>query len=263
MDKLNGKVALVTGASRGIGRGVALSLAAEGADVVVNYYQHAQEAADVVRAIEGMGRRALHWQADVSDRAGVEQMVRGTVSDLGSLDIVVANAGFSIREPVIEADWTHVERVLAVNQHGVFHTCQLSARQMVRQSEAGRAGGKIVIISSVLAEIPAAGSAAYNMAKAAINHLGRTLAAELAPWRINVNVVNPGLIDTPGERRYATEQELQTRARQIPWRRLGTAEDVGRVAAFLASDDADYVTGATLRVDGGLLLGLRLPEGPE
>jgi glucose 1-dehydrogenase len=261
MNKLTGKVALVTGASQGIGRGVALHLAADGADVVVNYYRHGEEAAQVVEAINKLGRRAISWQADVADRQDVGAMVAGAVSRLGSLDLVVANAGFSIREPVIEADWTHVKRVLEVNQFGVFHTCQLAARQMVRQVEAGRPGGKIVIISSVLEEIPAPGSGAYNMAKAAINHLGRTLAAELAPWHINVNLVNPGLIDTPGERKYATEEELQARAGHIPWRRLGTPEDIASVVAFLVSNDADYVTGATLRVDGGLLLGLRLP-GP-
>jgi glucose 1-dehydrogenase len=263
MERLAGKVALVTGASRGIGRGVALCLASEGADVTVNYYRHSEEAAEVVRAIKAMGRRGFAWQADVADRGSVQAMIEGTVTGLGSLDVVVANAGFSIREPVLEAEWAHVERVLEVNQFGVFHTCQLAARQMVRQVEAGRPGGKIIIISSVLEEIPAAGSGAYNMAKAAVNHLGRTMAAELAPWHINVNLVNPGLIDTPGERHYATEEELQARARQIPWARLGTAEDIGRAVLFLASDDADYITGATLRVDGGLLLGLRLPEPEE
>jgi glucose 1-dehydrogenase len=263
MEKLAGRVALVTGASRGIGRGVALCLAAEGADVIVNYYRHEAEAAEVVHAIEATGRRAVAWQADVADRDGVKAMVVGAVAELGSLDILVANAGFSIREPVLEAEWAHVRRVLEVNQFGVFHTCQLAARQMVRQTEAGRRGGKIIIISSVLEEIPAPGSGAYNMSKAAINHLGRTMAAELAPWRINVNLVNPGLIDTPGERHYATEAELQLRARQIPWRRLGTPEDIGKTVVFLASEDADYVTGATVRIDGGLMLGLRLPEPGE
>jgi glucose 1-dehydrogenase len=246
---------------------VALRLAAEGADVVVNYFRHREEASQVVEAVEAMGRRAVVWQADVADRAAVASMVAGAVSQLGSLDIVVANAGFSIREPVLEADWDHVRRVLEVNQFGVFHTCQFAARQMVSQVAAGRPGGKIIIISSVLEEIPATGSSAYNMAKAAVNHLGRTLAAELAPWHINVNLVNPGLIDTPGERHYATEEELRVRARQIPWQRLGTPEDIGALVAFLASDDADYITGATVnitgatvRVDGGLLLGLGLPE---
>lgn len=260
---LTGKVALVTGASRGIGRGIALCLAAEGADVVVNYRSHAGEAEAVVEAVTALGRRAWACQADVSHREAVAEMVSQTVARFGHLDIAVANAAMSIREPVIEAEWDHVERVLQVSQFGVFHTCQLAAQQMMRQVDAGRPGGKIVIISSILEELPAAGSGAYNMAKAAINHLGRTMAAELARYRINVNMVNPGWIDTPGERRYASEEELAAAGARIPWGRLGTPEDIGRVVAFLASDDAGYVTGATLRVDGGMLLGLALPDAEE
>jgi glucose 1-dehydrogenase len=261
--RLEEKVALVTGASRGIGRGIARCLAAEGADVVVNYRSHAAEAEAVVDAVTALGQRAWACQADVSHRQAVAEMISQTVARFGHLDIAVANAAMSIREPVIEADWDHVERVLQVSQFGVFHTCQLAARQMVRQVDAGRPGGKIVIISSILEELPAPGSGAYNMAKAAINHLGRTMAAELACHRINVNMVNPGWIDTPGERRYASQEELAAAGARIPWGRLGTPEDVGQVVAFLVSDEADYVTGATLRVDGGMLLGLALPEAEE
>ena len=257
--RLEGKIALVTGASRGIGRGIALCLADEGADVVINYCSHPDEAEEVAAAVARMGRGSLLWQADVADRDAVTAMVVGSVAHFGRLDVVVANAATSIREPVIEASWENVQQVIQVSQFGVFHTCQLGARQMVQQKK----GGKIIIISSVLEEIPAACSGAYNMAKAAINHLGRTMAAELAPHHINVNMVNPGWIDTPGERRFATEEQLQEGGKRIPWGRLGTAEDVGRTVAFLASDDADYVTGATLRVDGGMLLGLSLPESQD
>ncbi len=263
MSSLSGKVALVTGASRGIGRGIALSLAARGADVVVNYRSHPGEARQVVDEVEGMGCRALTWQADVAERDAVAAMIAGSVEAFGRLDIAVANAAHSIREPVVDAAWENVERVLQVSQFGVFHTCQLAAQQMVAQAEAGAGGGKIVIISSILEEMPAPGSAAYNMAKAAINHLGRTMAAELAPYRINVNMVNPGWIDTPGERQFATEEQLSQGGKRLPWGRLGTPEDIGRAVAFLASDDADYITGATLRVDGGFLLGLTLPPAPE
>ncbi len=253
---LEGKIALVTGASRGIGRGIALCLAAERADVVINYRSHAAEAQEVAQAIQKIGRTSLLWPADVADRDAVSAMIEGAVAHYGQLDIAVANAAISIREPVVEASWENVQQVIQVSQFGVFHTCQLAARQMVQQGM----GGKIVIISSVLEEIPAPGSGAYNMSKAAINHLGRTMAAELARHHINVNMVNPGWIDTPGERRFATEEDLQKGGRRIPWGRLGTAEDVGQAVAFLASDAADYVTGATLRVDGGMLLGLGLPE---
>jgi glucose 1-dehydrogenase len=258
MQQLSGKVALVTGASRGIGRGIALELARGGGDVAVNYRTHPEEAQGTAEAIEALGRRALTWQADVGDRDAVREMIDATVAHFGHLDIAVANAAFSIREPVIEAKWEHVLRTIEVSQFGVFHTCQMAAQQMVAQHQEGPTGGKIVIISSVMEEICFPESAAYQMAKGAINCLGRTMASELAPYHINVNVVNPGWIDTPGERRFYTEEELQERGTYIPWGRLGTPEDIARTVAFLASDAAEYVTGATLRVDGGFILGLRL-----
>jgi glucose 1-dehydrogenase len=259
MKRLEGQVALVTGASRGIGRGIALCLAAEGADVVVNYYSQPEKAQEVVDAISDLGCRALAWQADVAQREAVGQMIDATVEAFGRLDICIANAAYTHREPILDVEWESVQRVSEVSQFGVFHTCQFSARQMV----ALRRGGKIIIISSILEEMPAPGSAAYNMAKAAINHLGRTMAVELAPHHINVNMVNPGWIDTPGERRFASEEELRQGSKSIPWGRLGTPEDIGKVVAFLASKDADYITGSTLRVDGGLLLGLTLPPAPQ
>lgn len=261
MGRFDGKVALVTGASRGIGRGIALELAAEGADILVNYRSHPEEAQAVADAIVGMGRRALIWQADVADRTAVEQMFAGTVAHLGAIDIAIANAAVSIRELVIDVQWEHVKRTIEVSQFGVFHTCQLAAQQMVKQGiRSGRSAGKIVVISSIHEEIPVATSAAYNMAKAAINHLVRTLANELTIHHINVNVINPGWIDTPGERAFATEEQIQAGAKRMPWRRLGTPEDIAKATAFLASDDADYITGTTLRVDGGYVLGLSLPE---
>ncbi len=248
--KLAGKVALVTGSSRGIGRGIAQCLAADGADIVVNYRSHPDEAQETAAAIEALGRRALVWQADVADRDAVERMFDAAVEHFGALDIAVANAALSIRQPVVEARWQDVLRTIEVSQFGVFHTCQKAAQVMVRQ---GR-GGKIVIISSVHAELPVPTSAAYNMAKAAINHLGRTLAAELTGDHINVNVINPGWIDTPGERAFYSEQQIREGGKRLPWGRLGTIEDIGKAVAFLAGDDADYITGSTLRIDGGLTL---------
>jgi glucose 1-dehydrogenase len=256
--RLEGKIALVTGAARGIGRGIALCLAEEGADLVANDLPGADGpgARDTVQAIAALGRRALAYDADISDREQVGRLFAAGVEHFGQIDIAVANAAFSIREPVVEAQWEHVLRTLEVTQFGVFHTVQAAARQMVRQGQ----GGKIVIVASVLAEIPFANSSAYNMAKAAVVHLGRTLAGELAPHRINVNVVNPGYIDTPGERKFATEEQIQRAGRNVPWGRLGTPRDIGRAVAYLASDDADYVTGSVLAVDGGYRLGLRLPD---
>jgi glucose 1-dehydrogenase len=255
---LGGKVALITGAARGIGRGIALCLAEEGADIVVNDLPptDGSGARGTAQEVEALGRRTLAYDADVSDREQVAALFAAGVGHFGQIDIVVANAAFSIREPVVEARWEHILRTIEITQFGVFHTCQAAAQQMLRQ---GR-GGKIVIIGSILADIPFTNSSAYNMAKAAINHLGRTLAAELAAHRINVNVVNPGYIDTPGERKFATEEQLQRAARNIPWGRLGTPRDIGRAVAYLASDDADYVTGSVLQVDGGYKLGMRLPD---
>jgi glucose 1-dehydrogenase len=262
MERFAGKVALITGASLGIGRGIALCLAREGADVVVNYRIHHAEAEVVAGEIEALGRQALVWQADVADRDAVTRMVIGAVDHFGKLDVAVANAAMSIREPVVEAKWEHVQNTLNVTQFGVFHTCQLAAQQMVKQPLNGRSRGKIVIISSIHEEIAFPTSAAYNMAKAAINHLARTMAAELASARININVVNPGWIDTPGERKFYSEAELAEAGKRIPWGRIGAPEDIGKAVAYLASDDADYVTGSVLRVDGGFVLGLTLPESP-
>ena len=204
-----------------------------------------------------MGRQALAYQADVGERGQVERMFAAAVERFGRLDIVVANAAYSVRQPVIEAAWEGVQRTLNVSQMGAFHTCQLGAQQMVKQGQ----GGKIVIISSIHSEQPFANSAAYNMAKAAINHLGMTMANELTQYQINVNVINPGWIDTPGERTYATEEEIKEGAKVMPWKRLGTEREIGRSVVFLCSPDADYVTGSILRVDGGFMVSMTLPAG--
>jgi glucose 1-dehydrogenase len=258
--RLEDKVALVTGAARGIGRGIALCLAEEGAHVVVNDLPPgdrpgAADAAGTAAEIAAMGRRSLAHYADVSDREAVAGLF-AAATQFGQIDIVVANAALSIRQPIIEASWEGVLRTIEVTQFGVYHTCQAAAQHM-----AARGGpGKIIIIGSILADIPMPTSAAYNMAKAAVNHLGRTLAAELTQYQVNVNVINPGYIDTPGERAFASEEQIQRTAMQLPWGRLGTPHDIGRAAAFLASDDADYVTGTILQVDGGYKLAMRLGD---
>ena len=159
MLRHEGKVALITGASRGIGRGIALCLAEEGADIVVNYRTHPEEAEEVVRAVSAMGRKALAWGADVSDRRAVREMVTVAVDHFGRIDIAVANAAFSKRQLVLDADWESVKRTIEVSQFGVFHTCQFAAQQMVAQEQRGRSKGKIVIISSVHAELPVPASA--------------------------------------------------------------------------------------------------------
>jgi glucose 1-dehydrogenase len=259
MRRFENKTVLITGAGRGIGRGIALCLATEGADIVVNDRTLSDEAQSVAGEITALGRQVLLWPADVADRSALEGMFAATVERFGRLDVVVANAAFSVRQPLLEADWETVRRTIDVTQLGVFHTCQLAAQQMVKQPLLGRSRGKIVVISSVHEEMAFALSSAYNMAKAAVSHLARTMAIELAPQRVNVNVVNPGWIDTLGERKYFSEEQLREGGKRIPWGRIGIPEDIGKAVAYLASDDADYVTGSVLRVDGGLMVGLSVP----
>ncbi len=257
--KLDGKIAVVTGAARGLGRGIAVCLAEEGAHVVANDLPpgppNVADVRETVAEIEALGQSALAHYGDISNREAVAGFFTAALDRFGQVDIVVANAAYSVREQVVEAHWEDVQRTIEITQFGVFHTCQAAAQHMVKRG----GPGKIIIIGSILAEIPFLSSAAYNMAKAAVNHLGRTLAAELTGYRINVNVINPGYMDTPGERKFATEEQISRAAAQIPWGRLGTPRDIGRAAVFLASDDADYITGSALQIDGGYKLGMKLP----
>ena len=250
MIDLTDSVALITGASRGIGRACAVEMARAGADIVVNYRSHPDDAAEAVGEIEALGRRAIPFQADVSDRAAVDAMVEATFEHFGRIDILVANAYASTREPFLEITGEGYAHTLNVSLHGAFHAAQAVSRKLVSQG----GGGAICFISSVHAFTPVAGSLAYNTAKAGMNHMAATIAAELASHKIRVNVIEPGWIDTPGERVYATEDELVEAGKKLPWGRLGRPEEVGRTAAFLCSPAAEYITGVVLRVDGGYWL---------
>ena len=252
MGKLSGKVAVVSGASRGIGKGCALAFAEDGADVVVNYNTHPDDAADTVRQIESLGRRAVACQADVSDRAQVDRLFALALDRLGRVDVVVANAYRSIREPFLDVTLDGLQQTLAVTLFGTFHVCQAGARIMA----ARKIEGSIIIIGSIHGEHGFANSTSYNVAKFGLQGLALTMANELAALHIRVNVINPGWIDTPGERKYATEEEIQSGAAELPWRRLGQPRELGRVAAFLASDDASYVSGAILRADAAHIAAL-------
>lgn len=245
------RVAIVTGAGRGIGRAIAVRLAREGASVVCNDLapESAASTAAEITALGG-GRRGVAIAADVADRAAMERLFDAAWREFGRLDVAVANAALSIRKPTVELEPDEVRRVIDVTQHGTFHTCQLAARRMLAQ---GR-GGRIVVIGSIHAQRPFANAAPYNMAKAAIAHLAATMAVELAAARIAVNVIDPGWIDTPGERAFFTEAQIRDDGARLPWGRIGTPDDIAAAAAFLASAEADYVTGTVLRVDGGLAL---------
>ena len=252
MGRLLGKVAVVSGASRGIGRACAIAFAEDGADVLVNYLSHAEDAADTVHQVEALGQRAIAYQADVADRAQVDGMFDAALDRFGSVDIVVANAYRSIRQPFLEVTLDGLEKTLAVTLGGTFHVCQAGARIMAQRQVAG----SIVIIGSIHGEHGFANSTSYNIAKFGITGLALTMANELAAYRIRVNVINPGWIDTPGERQYATEAELHEEARRLPWKRLGQPREIGRVAAFLASDDASFVSGTIMRADGAQIAAL-------
>ena len=247
MIDLHGKVAIITGASRGIGRGCAVEMARLGAQVVVNYRSHGDEAEAVAEECRHAGGEALVVQADVADHPAVDRMFAVAMERFGRIDILVNNALRTIRKPFLELSLREVEETWDVCLLAPFYCSQLAARQMVRQG----GGGKIVMISSVLAFIPFPNSLPYNTAKAGLEHMASTMAAELAPHRINVNVVEPGWTDTPGERAFLSEEELQAEGRKLPLGRLANISEMGKSVAFLCSEAADYITGATLRVDGG------------
>jgi glucose 1-dehydrogenase len=248
--KFKGRNALVTGASRGIGRACAIELAREGANVAINFRSHPEEAEEVAREVRAAGVKALLVQADVADQKAVEQMVARTASELGSVDLFVSNAAYSDRELMLDANMEGFHRTIDVSMWGPFYGVRATAQQMVKQ---GR-GGSIVVVSSPHAVIAIPTAMAYNMAKAAIDHMARTAAIELVGYRIRVNIVHPGWIDTPGERKFFSEEQLDAGGKNLPWKRLGRPEEIGKAVAYVLSDDAEYMTGATLSIEGGVSL---------
>ena len=250
MVQLEGKVALITGASRGIGRATAVEMARAGANVVINYYSHGDEAEAVADEVRSLGREAITFQADVSDRDAVEKMVAAGVDKLGHIDVLVSNAYYSKREPFLELSVEAVQRTWDVTLWGAFHSAQLAARQMAAQGN----GGAICFISSILSTVPMPTSLPYNTAKAGINQMSRTIARELAAHKIRSNVIEPGWTDTPGERQFTSEEDMKTEGAKLPWGRLATPEEIANAATFLCSSAAEYVTGSELRIDGGFCL---------
>jgi glucose 1-dehydrogenase len=248
--KLQGKTALVTGAARGIGRGCALELARAGADVSINDRERTEQAEATVAEILTLGQRAILIEGDVFQRASCEQIVARAIEALGRIDIFVSNPAFNRRADFLEYDPETFDRVIQGTLTSGFQMAQLIARHMVARG----GGGKMIFISSCHVRTPYARSVAYNAAKAGLNNLAFTIATELYPHRINVNVIEPGWIDTPGEHESFGSEAIAKAGPTLPWGRLGTPEDIGKAAVFLASDDADYITGTALAVDGGIWL---------
>ncbi len=250
------QTAIVTGASRGIGAAIAVALAEAGANVGINFRSHASEAEEVAAAVQRTGRQAQLLPGDVADYTAVEGMVQAMVRRFGRLDIAVSNAAYSDREPFYEASLDGFRRTIDVTMWGAYYLLRAAARQMIAQLAAGdgRTPGSVVIISSPHAFIPVPRSMPYNMAKAAIDQMARTAALELAPHRIRINMVHPGWIDTPGERKYASDEQIRTAGAKLPWGRLGAPEEIARGVVFLCDPRNDYMTGSSLLMDGGITL---------
>jgi glucose 1-dehydrogenase len=247
--RLQDKVALVTGASSGIGKAIATRFVAEGARVVINHRPMPQDVQAADALASQLGTAALAVAADVSRREDVERMLDVAISHFGRLDIAVNNAGIEIKQPFLEISDEDWQRVVAVNLYGGFVVSQLAARQMVKQGQ----GGKLIFISSVHEDIPFPDYAAYCASKGGVRMLMRNLALELAPHGISANSIAPGAIATPINQAVLDDPVAMRNAiSEIPVGRFGRPEEVASVAVFLASDEANYVTGSSYFVDGGL-----------
>ena len=247
--RLRDKIALVTGSSQGIGRAIAVRFAREGADVVINYNRTAAGAEEALAEVEATGRRGLIVQADLGNVEDIRRLINQGVRHFGRLDILVNNAGLETHAPFWEATEEDYDKVLNVNLKGVF----FAAQEFVRHLRATNRRGKIINISSVHEELPFPNFTAYCASKGGVKMLTRNLAVELGPLGININNIAPGAIETPINTKLLNDlRKLGALLAQIPLGRLGQTRDVASVAVFLASDDADYVTGSTYYVDGGL-----------
>jgi glucose 1-dehydrogenase len=255
---LQNQIALVTGGSSGIGEGCALALGAAGAAVAVNYLSDAGEAERVVAAIRAGGGEACAIQADVSKETDVQRMVAEAIKRFSTIDILINNAGLQQDAPFHEMSLQQWERVISVNLTGQFLCAREAAREFLRRGvvpEVSRAAGKIICMSSVHEVIPWAGHVNYAASKGGIMQLMKSMAQELAPQKIRVNSIAPGAIKTPINRAaWETREALNSLLTLIPDGRIGEPDDIARTAVWLASDLSDYITGATIFVDGGMTL---------
>jgi 3-oxoacyl-[acyl-carrier protein] reductase len=246
--KLTGRTALVTGGSRGIGRAIALALAEEGADVAVNYVSSEGAAREVIAQIEKTGRRGILAQADVSDFPDTFRMAQNVTREFGHLDILVNNAGINSDKTFVKMDHASWRKVLSINLDGVFNCTKVFVDQMLKQNY-----GRVVNITSVIGQIGNFGQANYAASKAGVAAFTKSLAKELAGKGVTVNAVAPGFIET--EMVDAIPEKVKNRLLdQIPLKRFGSAEEVARAIVYIVSSDGDYITGAELSINGGLLM---------
>ena len=254
---LSGQIALVTGASSGIGEAVARNLAAAGAAVVVNYVSSPDAADVIVAELTSDGHKAIALKADVSKEDEVKKMFADTIRIFGTLDILVNNAGIQKDSRFVDMTLTQWNAVIGVNLTGQFLCAREATREFLRRGmrDVSRALGKIICMSSVHEEIPWGGHVNYATSKGGIKLLMKSMAQELAPQKIRVNSIAPGAIKTPINRAaWSTPEAEKSLLTLIPYDRVGVPEDIGKTAVWLASDDSDYVTGATIFVDGGMTL---------
>lgn len=246
--QLTGRTALVTGASRGIGRAIALALAEEGADVAVNYVSSEAPAKQVVEQIQKTGRRAVLAQSDVADYPDTFRMAQEVLKEFGHLDILINNAGINSDKTFVKMDHASWRRVLAINLDGVFNCTKVFVDQMIKQG-----WGRVVNITSVIGQIGNFGQANYAASKAGVAAFTKSLAKELASKGITVNAVAPGFTET--DMVDALPEKVRSKLLdQIPMRRFGKSEEVARACVYLCSADGDYITGAELSINGGLFM---------
>jgi glucose 1-dehydrogenase len=265
MQRLKNQVALVTGASSGIGKAIAIALAEAGAKVGVNYRSSAEEAEQIVSDIRAQGGEAIALQANVAKEEQVQQMFSDLLETYGTIDILVNNAGLQKDANFVDMSLDAWQLVIDVNLTGQFLCSREAAKEFLRRGvvkERSCAAGKIICISSVHESIPWANHVNYAASKGGIKMLMQTMAQELAPHQIRVNSIAPGAIKTPINRQaWETEEAKAELLKLIPYQRIGQPEDIGKAAVWLASDESDYVVGETLFVDGGMMLYPGFAEG--
>lgn len=243
---MDGKVVLVTGASRGIGRAIAIECSLQGATVAINYRKSGEQAAQVVREIESIGGRAGSFQADISNVAQIENLFDQAIGQFGGLDILVNNAGLMINRPIAEVSEEEFDKVFGVNVKGLFFCCQQAARKM-------RHGGKIINIGTSVTRVMLPNYGTYAASKGSVEQLTRVLAKELGANGITVNTISPGPTSTELFHRGKSREQIEALASMSPFGRIGEPEDIGRAVALLCSESGNWISGQTIFVNGAFI----------